>query len=194
MRSRISLPRFRLGAAALGALAAVAACGDTAGLPPPAVENVVDTAIVFALTGTEIGTPSGFDVIAALPARPEQLDPYDFVFDIDTAGTALLMPSLLVGLSSSAGLLKSSQSFDAITRAPLEDYVPDTALVVTEGTVFLARSRSSQEGCSAYLGAIPRYGKFEVVAVDLDARTVTLQHMINLNCGYRDLQPGLPDQ
>jgi hypothetical protein len=32
----------------------------------------------------------------------------------------------------------------------------------------------------------------EVLAYDSLARTVTFQVMVNVNCGYRDLQPGLP--
>jgi hypothetical protein len=40
---------------------------------------------------------------------------------------------------------------------------------------------------------VPRYGKFHVLALDPTERTVTLEHLINLNCGYRSLTPGTPE-
>jgi hypothetical protein len=66
-------------------------------------------------------------------------------------------------------------------------------LAIDVGTVFLARSRSVPDGCSAITGALPRYGKFEVLSIDAAERVVTLQTLINVNCGYRQLEPGLPD-
>jgi hypothetical protein len=40
---------------------------------------------------------------------------------------------------------------------------------------------------------LPRYGKFQVLAIDPAQRTVTLEFLIDRNCGYRGLEPGLPD-
>ena len=176
-----------------GLLLAAGACGESSALPPATAENLVDTAVVYAVTGTAIGAPSGFDLVLALPRRPERQEDYDFVFDVDTAGRAVLLPARLTGLGGSAGFRRTSDAFDDIDRAPIEDYVTDSVLVLQEDMTFLGRSRSTQSGCSYFYGAIPRYGKFEVIALDLVERTVTLKHLINLNCGYRDLTPGLPD-
>jgi len=194
MTTPISLSRFRLGAAAAGLVFTAMACGGGTQLPDPIIENVVDSTIVYALNGTTIGTASAFDVVASSRARPELREAYDFAFDIDAGDRPLLLPGNLAGLPSSAGLLESEQTFDEIVRAPLEGYVSDTALVAEVGTVFIARSRSTTTFCSALVGALPRYGKFEVTGIDPAERTVTLRFMVNMNCGYRDLTPGLPEQ
>jgi hypothetical protein len=182
-----------LGGAAAGLMAVVAACGEGTQLPDPTTENAIDTVTIYALNGTAIGTESAFDIVVGLARRPELHQEYDFAFDIDSANRAILLPGNLSGLPSSAGLQVSSTSFDEIVRAPLDEYVSDTALVVQMGMVFLGRSRSSTTFCSAYVGSIPRYAKFEVIELDLAARTVTLEFLANLNCGYRDLLPGLPE-
>ena len=194
MTYRISLSRFRLGGAATVLLVAGAACGGDTQLPDPTTVNVVDTVTIYALNGTAIGTESAFDMVLGLLARPEMQDDYDFAFDIDSANRALLLPGNLSGYPSSAGLQESAVSFDGILRAPIDDYVTDTALVLVVGTVFIGRSRPTDAFCALYVGAISRYGKFEVIELDLTARTITLKFLMNLNCGYRDLMPGLPEQ
>ncbi|MEX1051106.1 MAG: hypothetical protein WEC54_06095, partial [Gemmatimonadales bacterium] len=68
----------------------------------------------------------------------------------------------------------------------------DTAVTVVVGTVLIGRSRASNVGC-VVVGALPRYGKFRVLAVDIGTRALTLETLINTNCGYRDLEPGLPE-
>jgi hypothetical protein len=88
--------------------------------------------------------------------------------------------------------LLTDQAFDALTSAPLEGYVTDSALVVAANTVFVIRSRTSPVQC-AFSGGLPRYGKFHVLNVDLGARTVTLEMLVDLNCGYRGLEPGTPE-
>ncbi|MBE0591709.1 MAG: hypothetical protein IH616_04840 [Gemmatimonadales bacterium] len=168
------------------------ACGGDPGLPPASWENTVDTTEMWALRGTAIGTPSAFDLISALAVRPERADPFDFAFDIDSTGAATLYPSGLLGGSQTAGLHVARTAFDDILRAPLEDYVTDSVTAIDVGTVFVARSRAAPDGCSALTGALPRYGKFEVLSIDAVARTVTFQMLVNLNCGYRQLEPGVP--
>ena len=71
------------------------------------------------------------------------------------------------------------------------DYEIDSALLVTPGTVFLARSRSSSVLCS-FLGSLARYGKFHVLDIDTGNRSVTLELLVDLNCGFRGLEPGIP--
>jgi hypothetical protein len=56
--------------------------------------------------------------------------------------------------------------------------------------VFVARSRVSSLYC-VYV-AVPRYGKFLVLSIDPTARSITMQALVDLNCGYRGLEPGLP--
>ncbi|MGD2136144.1 MAG: hypothetical protein PVF27_08290, partial [Gemmatimonadales bacterium] len=81
--------------------------------------------------------------------------------------------------------------FDSIIEAPAEGYEKDSVLTIAPGMTFLARSRAVSSLCG-FLGALPRYGKFRVLEVDETARTVTFEHLVNLNCGYRQLEPGIP--
>lgn len=195
MVRRTAMPRISLSslwlALASGAALTVA-CGGDIGLPPATLENTIDTAEVFALRGTAIGTPSGFDLASATAVRPERGDPFDLAFDIDSTGAPILYPSGLVGGSTTAGIHRAADTFDQIRRAPVEDYVTDSIVHIEAGMVFVARSRPVSNGCSAYTGSLPRYGKFEVLAIDSEARTLTLQLLVDLNCGYRELVPGVP--
>ena len=188
----ISLPRLLFPAAAGAALIVALGCGDDLTLPPATFENTVDTVVLAALSGTPIDQPSGFDVVVAQPVRTDRTNGFDFAFDIDEGGIPRIYPAGTLGLSSEPGILESNRTFDAITSAPVEDYVTDTALVVQAGTVFIVRSRSSNVQC-ALAGSLPRYGKFHVLGVDPQARAVTLELLVDLNCGYRGLEPGTPE-
>ncbi len=184
---RISLSLLWL---ALGA-GAVVGCGDTA-LPPPTIENSVDTVRLWALNGTDVGTPSALDLLAGIPVRPELGDALDIGFDIEPDGTAVLIPARQLGGSQTPGIQVMSTSFEMVTRAPLEDYVTDSSTTIEVGTVLTARSRSSSLGCPVQVGSLPRYAKLEILELDNAERTVTFQLLANLNCGYRDLEEGLP--
>jgi hypothetical protein len=188
----ISLPRLLFPVAAVGALTVALGCGDDLNLPAAAFPNVVDTVVLAALSGTPIDQPSGFDVVVAETVRTDRSNGFDFAFEIDPGGTPRIHPAGTLGLAPEPGILRSDDPFDAITSAPLEDYVTDTALVITGGTVFVVRSRASNVQC-ALAGSLPRYGKFHVLNVDLATRSVTLELLVDLNCGYRGLEPGLPE-
>jgi hypothetical protein len=189
----ISLP-YRLfpGAAAAGLLSAALACGDSLSLPDATFENAVDTVVLAALSATPLAQPSAFDVVVAEAVRTDRTNAFDFAFDIDAGGTARLYPAGALGLPAEPGILLSDQSFDGLTSAPLEGYVTDSALTVAAGHVFVVRSRSSSVQC-AFSGGLPRYGKFHVLDVDVGARTITLEMLVDLNCGYRGLEPGTPE-
>jgi hypothetical protein len=175
---------------ALGAGAA-AGCGDTA-LPPATIENTIDTVHLWALNGTDVGTPSALDLLAGIPVRPELGDVFDVGFDIEPDGTAVLIPARQLGGSETPGIQVMTTSFDMVTRAPLEDYVTDSSTTIAQGTVLTARSRSSSVQCAVTVGSLPRYAKLEILELDATDRTVTLQILANLNCGYRDLEEGIP--
>jgi hypothetical protein len=189
----ISLP-YRLfpGAAAAGLLTAALSCGDSLSLPPATFTNAVDTVVLAALTATPIAQSSGFDVVVGESVRTDRTTPVDFAVDIDAGGTPRIYPAGALGLPAQPGVLLSDQAFDALTSAPLEGYVTDSALVVAANDVFVVRSRPSTVQC-AFSGGLPRYGKFRVLNVDLGARTVTLEMLVDLNCGYRGLEPGTPE-
>lgn len=174
-------------------------CSDPFQLQPAAVPNLVDTVTVFALQGTDISLPSGFDVAGHRVARTDRGDAFDFTFDIDEDGTPKVYPQGALGLDASAGIVISEKSFDDIEEAPTDGYVSDSAVTVGIDTVFVVRSRRFSgsglglgDDCPFFIGSLPRYGKFQVLEIDRQRRFITLKGLINVNCGYRGLEPGLP--
>lgn len=187
----IPLTRFLF---AVTAVALVTACHNPLALPPPLFNNTVDTAEIFALQGTDVTLPSAFDVVSGKVARTDLAQPFDFAFDIDSTDTPVLYPEGALGISPDAGIAIVSQPFDSITTAPTTTtFQADSAVAIALGTVFIARSRVAGQNCSIS-GSLPRYGKFRVLAIDRGARSLTLQMLIDLNCGYRSLEPGTPTE
>ena len=93
----MSLKRLILAALAAGAVGGVAACGDPLALTPATQPNRIDTVTIFALEGTPISAPSGFDVVFNVPARTDRAAGFDFTFDID-GDTSRIFPTGALGL------------------------------------------------------------------------------------------------
>ncbi len=189
---RILFSRFWLSCAGSLGLFAAVSCGADLGLPPAGAPNFSDTLTLFALQGTPITAPSAFDIVLGTIARTQQGEQFDFAFDFDSAGTPAIFPAGTLGLPQEAGIKVSDQAFDAILRAPADGYVVDKSTPLSLGLVFIARSRNSNLGTCLFLGALPRYGKFRVLELDLVERSVTMESLVDINCGFRDLQPGFP--
>lgn len=168
-----------------------AGCDDPFELPPALFENVVDTTTIFALRGTAITLPSAFDIVGNSKARTDRAEPFDFAFDIDSTGQPVVLPAGALGLTAEAGLIMSDTGFDALVTAPVTGYVIDSAVAITTGTVFIGRSRLSNSQC-ALLGSLPRYGKFRVIEIDTQGRALVVEGLVNENCGFRSLEPGIP--
>lgn len=174
------------------AMVLVAACGSSSDLSPASEVNVVDTTTFYAIQGTPIPAPSGFSMPERHPVRTDQTTAFDFAFSIDTGGQPVFLPLALLGLGSTSanpGLQASTQAFDSIRVAPHDGYVTDDTVPAEVGAVLVGRSRVV---CGS-LG-VPQYGKFEVLAVDTTERSVTMQFLININCGYLGLAPGIPEE
>lgn len=169
---------------------ALAACGSPYG--NATISNTVDTVTVYALRGTAIRLPSAYSLLDVAAVRTDVTSEYDFAFDIDSVGDPLLYPAGVLGLSTEPGLLLSDKAFDDIHEAPIEGYVADGALVLRVDAAFVARSRSSSSLCSTLGTALPMYGKFHVLAIDSVERSLTFEALVNLNCGSRSLEPGVP--
>ncbi len=178
---------FWLWTAAL--LAAASACGDPFGQKAQ-FENTVDTLTLYALRGTPIRSHSAYNMFNLETSRTDTTSQFDFAFDISPEGKALIYPSGALGLSRDPGLQVMDRTFDAVHSAPETGFTTDSAVAVAQDNVFVARSRVSALYC-VYV-AVPRYGKFHVLAIDTTARTITLEGLVDLNCGYRGLEPGLP--
>ena len=184
----VSRPRLALLAAACGLVAFAAACTDTLGLPAASEENVVDTVSLWALDGTALSLPSGYELVSKAPVRTDRSSVLDFAFNVDTLGRLEFLPTGALGLGIGSGLHRASGTFEAIRTPPTSGFTSDSAFVFDTGTVAIVRSRP---GCS--LGAtIFYYAKLKVLAYDAVQRRVDFEILVNANCGYRSLQPGVP--
>ena len=175
---------------ALGLL--TAACGDDIGLPAAAIPNVVENFTLYALSGTPISAPSAFRLDAADKlVRTDRSAAFDFAFNFDALKRAVLLPTGAVGLGTGSGLQRIAVVFDSIKVAPTGGYVFDQPLVVDSGTVAIVRSRP----VNCLFGAtVPLYAKLEVLAIDTTARRLDFKILVDENCGYRGLEPGIPKQ
>jgi hypothetical protein len=172
--------------------AVAAACSDANSLGDPTETNVVDTVTLGALQGTPISTPSGYNITAG-PVRTDASVDFEFAYNVrrlaDGSFQRVLLPRAALGLASTStadpGLQQRTEPFDGIIRASSNGYVTDSAVPIEKGQRFVVRSRVI---CSA-LG-VPLYGKIEIL--DFKDSTVTFQTLVDGNCGYKDLVPGLP--
>lgn len=175
----------------IGVIAGIAACSPNA-LEPADTSNEVDTFTMGALDGSLLRDPSAFDITLGLPVRTDQTSGFDFIYNVDSAGRHVLLPlHAIAGLGVTSGvnpgfIVESTMTFEAITSAPSNNYVTDDTLVITPGEVLIGRSR-----VACYLG-VPQYGKFQILSFDDSARTMQIESLSDINCGYKNLQPGVP--
>jgi len=183
--------RFTACIIAAAGLVLSAACKSPQDLPNAQIPNTVDTVTLYALSGTPVGTPSAYALIGPEIVYTDQRVKFDFAFNIDSQ--SVLLPSgVFPGLQKNSGLQKATApSFAALTEAPTGGYVGDRPLAIDVGTLVLLRSATQicPNGASLSL-----YGKLHVLAIDLSARTVQFEIVVDQNCGYLSLAPGLPTQ
>ena len=85
------------------------------------------------------------------------------------------------------GFQARTESFEAIKSAPSNGYISDSPVPIAPGERYVVRSRIV---CSI---GVPKYAKLEIVSFDDVARTVSFRILIDDNCGFRGLEPGLPN-
>ncbi len=189
----MSFSHFKFAIAAATVTLAVMACDNSLALPAPLDGNFTDTLTLHALQGTPITSPSGYSVSFRVPVRTDRAtEPFDFAFDIDADNRPLIFTTGALGLAPVSAIQMSDRRFEDIDVAPLDDYEVDSTLTVGVDSIFIVRSAPTTLGCPFFLGALPRYGKFRVLVVDPVERAITFQALVNINCGYRSLEPGLP--
>jgi hypothetical protein len=186
------MPRIRY-LLQLLALATMAACGDEDNLADPTSENVVDTVTVGSLTDTPVTTASGFSVSSSLPVRTDLDAGFDFAYDIQgpaETGLKVFLPRAALGITSGGtaepGVMRREEAFDDIEAAPSNGYVTEEAVPVALGEVYIVRSIVV---CSI---GVPVYAKIEIIG--FEDNSLVLKRLRNVNCGYRELLPGLPDR
>jgi hypothetical protein len=168
-----------------------AACGDNNGLPDATFTNVERTDSLYSLIGTPVATPSGYAVDGGRRIRTDQSDGFDFAYNVEPDGRRVFIPRAALGIDTSntanPGFLRRNESFDAITVAPSDGYVSDAVIPIAMGERYVVRGRVT---CDI---GVPKYAKLEVLRFDDAAKTVTFRILIDDNCGFRGLEPGLPD-
>jgi hypothetical protein len=171
------------------ALAVAIACSNDS-LGTPDQVSVIDTVTLGAIEGTPISVPSGYNIsIGAI--RTDQVD-FEFAYNVrklaDGTYQRVFLPRAALGLASTnsadPGLIRRDQTFDEITRAPSNGYTADSAVPVQLGERYVVRSRVV---CTI---GVPYYGKLEILS--FQDSTVTFKVLTDLNCGFKDLVPGLP--
>jgi len=120
--------------------------------------------------------------------RTDQTGVFDFAFDITPAGDPVFLPTGPLGLGEGSGLQPAPTPFDSTTIAPTGGYVYDAATAADVGADLLVQSRVT----ACYGGTASFYAKLRVLTVDLVQRRTEFEILVNTNCGYRGLEPGLP--
>jgi len=172
---------------------ALTACGGDDGLPDPTVTNGERSDTLYALEGTPVTTPSAYSLEGSRRVRTDLLTDFDFAYNLEPDGRHVFLPRAVMGIEATAsvqpGFQVRSETFEAITVAPSDGYTTDQAIPIAVGERYVVRGRVT---CTS-LG-LPKYAKLEVVSFDDVARTVSFRVLTNDNCGFRGLEPGLPDR
>lgn len=175
---------------AIAVFAAIgAACGSDFTLPPAQVANQVDTITLYAVDGSPLSLPGGFNLLTGEILRTDRTVDFDFVVNV-IDDSALLFPTGALNFSEESAWLRVETPFDDVLVAPDIAYVTDEAATLQVGDVFVLRSRVIQ----CFGAFLPVYGKFEVIDAPIAERFVTFKLLLNRNCGYRGLAPGVPAQ
>lgn len=163
-------------------------CSDDFGLPPAQSPNVVDTLTMFAIEGTAIGAPSALNLPLGVLVRTDRSADFDVALNFVAEGPVLL-PTGAMGFSEESAIRRMTVPFEEVRVAPSSGYITDEPVPVAAGDVFVVRSRPLRCFGNTRLFY---YGKLGVLGVDAGARTVTLQVLVDRNCAFRGLEPGLP--
>lgn len=160
-------------------------------LSPAQADNVIDTVTMGSLRSAALRFPSAFDITIGQPVRTDQTSSFDFIYTTDTLGRHLLLPlHAITGLGtttgSNPGFIRSTSLFSLLTDAPTDNYLTTDTLVIASGDVLAIRSR-----VACYLG-VPQYGKLHVLDFNDALQTVRLEILSDTNCGYKNLEPGIP--
>jgi hypothetical protein len=169
------------------------ACSDSNGLPDPTLPNVERSETLHALVGTPVSTPSAYALEGNRRVRTDLSVDFDFAYNVEPDGRPVFIPRAALGIDTSASLnpgfqRRTETTFEAITEAPSNGYISDQVVPIAVGDRFIVRGRIT---CNI---GVPKYAKLEVTGFDEGARTVTFRMLTDENCGFKGLEPGLPDR
>ncbi len=188
------IPSFRTAglAVVLSAVVGVVACSDPLSLVFNS-PNGDQTFRVYALSGTPVTDPNGLYFASRSIVRVDGNFAFDLAFDIDPQGNPVILPVGLVGTplggTSAIGLKRVTGGYEGVTEAPRDGYVFDSVMVVAPRAAIVVQAQQQQ--CA---GSFTPYifVKIAFDSVDVVTRALYGKTMINLNCGSRQLIPGVP--
>lgn len=184
-------PRVSALLVAVGAVAALASCGDLTAVEAR-FQNRESRFAVFALNGTPASFPSAVSVRVADPRPVNSSFAFDIAFDLTDTGTVKLLTTRAVateisGLMNQVGLQLLPFPFEQVDRAPTTGYVRDSVLDVTVGqTVLVDVVDLSCQSEFSILGMNIR-AKLVIDSVQTDSRKIFAHILVNPNCGFRAL-------
>jgi hypothetical protein len=174
-------------------LTALVACGDANGLPDATVPNTERTETLYALIGTPVRTPSAYAIDGNRRVRTDTTINFDFAYNMEPDGSQFFIPRKVLGIDTSStvhpGFQRRSETFEGITVAPSDGYITEQPVPIAVGDRFVVRSRIT---CLSI--GLPKYAKLEVLNFNPAEKTVTFRVLTDENCGYRGLEPGLPER
>ncbi len=169
------------------ALLVLVACGDPFEPPLLPLPSAPGEATLSDFRLGALQSPAAFDLVEVVEVRTDQFSGWDFLYEIDAAGTSTLRPrGHVTDEPSDAGIQQVAESFDGLTAAPLEGYTHDEAVPVQVGDVLAVVSRRDPS-----FGTVRcRYfAKIEILAVDLTELKMEFKHLVNPNCERLELVP-----
>lgn len=183
----------------LGLVAALvfsAGCGDS-NLFKAQFATQADTFTLFALTGTPAAYPSGLNTFSRVVTRVDGNANFDLAFDIDASGKAVVYPVKLIVSAITGdrviGMKKVAAVFDSVTSAPTGTYQADSAVVLGVGETVVVEANRGSSGDVCYLNISPNiYSKLGITSIDLVNRTISVQAVLDPNCGFRSFAEGIP--
>lgn len=180
-------------ALAAAVLLAAAACSEPTRILA-SFQTVGDTLTVYALSGTPVEYPSALNTPYHEAVRADGSVSFDVAFDIDSTGRVLVYPEKLVtgglGPQRAVGIIKATKPFDSLTVAPPSGYQYDSVTVAAPGDVLLIEAFTPY--CANDILTNQRiYSKVQIDSVNAAARSIDLHMIVDPNCGFRQLVPGL---
>jgi len=170
----------------------ISGCSDSNGLPDATVPNAERIDTLWALVGTPVSMPSGYSVDGSRRVRTDLFIDFDFAYNVLPDGRHVFLPRAALGIDTAntvnPGFRPRTESFEAITQAPSDGYITEEPVVIAVGERYVVRGRLT---CTSF--GVPKYAKLEVLTFDEVTRIVTFRVLANDNCGFRSLEPGLPD-
>ena len=164
-------------------VALLPACSSTpVGLPVP--EEPAFATVADFLEGPLV-EPSAYSWILLQTVRTDQTNEWDFAFALQDGVANLFPRASVLDEPSSAGLQIVDVSFEELTIAPATGYVTDEPVAVQVGDVLAAVSRRQCGGI-----ALRRFGKMEILDIDLASGRLTFKLLANPNCENPNLVPG----